>query len=109
MYYDIIDVETARREHRRFVAVLERFAQVYFVRDLVMEVADHPEVRDLLIRETMDIARSEPLARELIMKSLFMYSPHLTNRGILYDGSVERRLVYTLEGGDVRLLRPAPS
>ena len=175
LYDDIIDVETARREHRRFVAVLERFAQVYFVRDLVMEVADHPEVRDLLIRETMDIARSEPLARELhempaetlvrwliegreepqgplgatlnetgyelpplpnlyftrdvamgvgehvmigsmrygirwseelIMKALFMYSPHLTNRGILYDGSVERRLVYTLEGGDVHPLRP---
>jgi len=38
---------------------------VYFVRDLVTEVADHPEVRDLLIGETMDIARSEPLAREL--------------------------------------------
>lgn len=174
LYDDIIDVETARREHRRFVAVLERFAEVHFVRDLVMQVADHPEVRDLLIRETMDIARSEPLARELtqipaetlvawliegreepqgplgvtlnetgyelpplpnlyftrdvamgighhvmigsmrygirwseelIMKALFMYHPKLSNKGILYDGSVERRLVYTLEGGDVHPLR----
>jgi len=26
LYDDIIDDETARREHRRFVAVLERFA-----------------------------------------------------------------------------------
>ena len=109
MYDDIIDVETARREHRRFVAVLERFAQVYFVRDLVMEVADHPEVRDLLIRETMDIARSEPLARELIMKSLFMYSPHLTNRGILYDGSVERRLATRWKAATCNRSAPTPS
>lgn len=174
LYDDIIDVETARREHRRFVAILERFAVVHFVRDLVLEVADHPEVRDLLIRETTDIARSEPLARELtqipaetlvtwliegreepqgplgatlnetgyelpplpnlyftrdvamgigdhvmigsmrhgirwseelIMKALFMYHPALANKGILYDGSVERRLVYTLEGGDVHPMR----
>lgn len=174
LYDDIIDVDTARREHRRFVAILERFADVHFVRDLVMQVADHPEVRDLLIRETMDIARSEPLARELtqipaetlvtwliegreepqgplgatlnetgyelpplpnlyftrdvamgigdhvmigsmrhgirwseelIMKALFMYHPSLANKGILYDGSAERRLVYTLEGGDVHPVR----
>ena len=174
LYDDIIDVETARREHRRFVAILERFTQVHFVRDLLLEIADHPEVRELLIRETTDIARSEPLARELeeipaetlvrwliegreepqgplgamlnetgyelpplpnlyftrdvamgigehvmigsmrhgirwseelIMKMLFMYHPRLANRGILYDGSVERRLVYTLEGGDVHPVR----
>lgn len=39
------------------------------------------------------------------MKALFMYHPALANRGILYDGSTERRLVYTLEGGDVHPLR----
>lgn len=174
LYDDIIDVDTARREHRRFVAILERFTHVHFVRDLLTEIADHPEVRDLLIRETMDVARSEPLARqleelpketlvrwliegreepqgpvgallnetgyelpplpnlyftrdvamgvgehvmigsmrhgirwseELIMKMLFSFHPLLANRGILYDGSSERRLVYTLEGGDVHPVR----
>src|SRR2546425_3500850 len=29
LYDDIIDLDLAQREHRRFVAVLERFAQVY--------------------------------------------------------------------------------
>jgi arginine deiminase len=174
LYDDIIDVETARREHRRFVAILERFTKVHFVRDLLTEIADHPEVRDLLIRETMDVARSEPLARqltelpketlvrwliegreepqgplgallnetgyelpplpnlyftrdvamginehvmigsmrhgirwseELIMKMLFTFHPLLANSGVLYDGSAERRLVYTLEGGDVHPVR----
>lgn len=170
LYDDIIDVETARSEHGRFVAVLERFADVMHVRDLLTEIADLPEVRDLLIRTTMDIAQSEPLARELtettgptlvswliegreqppgllgqtlnetayqlpplpnlfftrdsamaigdrvmigsmrygirwseelIMKALFTYHPRLSNAGILYDGSSERRNAYTLEGGDV--------
>ncbi|PYP94329.1 MAG: arginine deiminase, partial [Gemmatimonadetes bacterium] len=32
LYDDIIDLELAQREHHRFVAVLERFAQVYEVR-----------------------------------------------------------------------------
>jgi arginine deiminase len=42
---------------------------------------------------------------ELLMKALFMYHPALANCGILYDGSLERRLNYTLEGGDIHLLR----
>ena len=28
LYDDIIDVEIAQREHRRFVAILERFAEI---------------------------------------------------------------------------------
>jgi len=42
---------------------------------------------------------------ELIMKALFSSHPKLANSGILYDGSVERRLNHTLEGGDVHPLR----
>ena len=42
---------------------------------------------------------------ELIMKAIFRYHPLLANKGILYDGSTERRLNYTLEGGDVHPLR----
>ncbi len=173
LYDDIIHVETARREHARFVAILERFSKVYYVKDLLLEILDRTEVRELLIREAMDIAQSEPLARELtqmsadtvvtwliegrdeplgplattlnetgyqlpplpnlfftrdsamsigehvmigsmrydvrwseelIMKALFAHHPALANKGILYDGSAERRTSYTLEGGDVHPL-----
>src|SRR4051812_2751245 len=174
LYDDLPDAEQARREHQRFTAVLERFCQVYEVRDLLAEVLENRETRDLLVRETMDIVPSEPLAREiaalppaelvtmliegrveapgplartlnesgyelpplpnlfftrdsamsvgrhllvgsmrygirwpeeLIMKALFLYHPRLRNEGLIYDGSVERRLNYTLEGGDVHPLR----
>ena len=174
LYDDIIDHEAARREHRRFVAIVERFANVHTVRDLLTEVLANRDVRDLLVKETMDIVPSEPLAREiadlpaealvqmliegreeeagplatalnehgyvlpalpnlfftrdvamvledhvligsmrygirwseeLIMKALFLSHPVLQNKGILYDGSIERRLNYTLEGGDVHPIR----
>jgi arginine deiminase len=174
LYDDIIDAEVALREHRRFVAILERFARVHHVRDLLADVVAGKEARELLIRETMDIVPSEPLARELaelppatlvrmlvegreeppgplartlnesgyelpplpnlfftrdtvmgigrhvmigsmrygirwseelIMKALFRYHPSLANEGILYDGSIERRFNYTLEGGDVHPMR----
>ena len=174
LYDDIIDVATARTEHRRFVAILERFARVHYVADLLTEVVANREVRDLLCRETMDIVASEPLARELtelpdaelvklliegreedpgplartlnesgytlppvpnlfftrdvamaiidhvmigsmrygirwteelILKALFLYHPLLANAGLVYDGSLERRLNHTIEGGDVHPLR----
>jgi arginine deiminase len=174
LYDDIVDADLAKREHRRFVQVLERFCEVLHVRDLLTEVlADHT-VRELVIRETLDVVPLEPLAlelrelppaavvklliegkeeepgplsrtlnessyslpplpnlfftrdaamainqnmmigsmrfharwtEELIMKALFTSHPKLGNKGILYDGSVERRLNHTLEGGDVHPLR----
>jgi arginine deiminase len=42
---------------------------------------------------------------ELLMKALFTYHPLLRNGGIVYDGSEERRSGYTVEGGDVHILR----
>jgi len=174
LYDDIIDVEAAQREHRRFVAILERFARVYHVRDLLKEVLLEPAARELVIREALDVVPSAPLERELVelpvenlvtrliegreaepgplartlnecgyalpplpnmfftrdaamvmgdhvligsmrydvrwteellMKALFRYHPALTNAGILYDGSLERRVNHTLEGGDVHPLR----
>jgi arginine deiminase len=174
LYDDIIDVDLARKEHRRFVAILERFAQVHEVRELLSEVVDQPAVRNLLVRETLDVVPLESLERELlelpadelvrtlvegredppgplgsalnergyqlpplpnlyftrdvamginehvmigsmrygvrwseelIMKALFKSHPLLANQGILYDGSAERRLAYTLEGGDVHPLK----
>ena len=174
LYDDIIDSDSAQREHRRFLAILERFAKVYQVRDLLAETLATAEARELLIRETMDIVPSEPLARDLsqldaativrlliegreeppgplakalnergyvlpplpnlfftrdsctisgkhvlvgsmryairwteaiIMKTIFLHHPQLANDGILYDGASERRVNYTLEGGDVHALR----
>jgi len=174
LYDDIIEAEAAQREHRRFIAILERFTTVLQVRTLLAETLANDEVRDLLVRETMDIVPSEPLARDIseldaaalvrmliegrdeppgpiakalnepgyvlpplpnlfftrdscivagdrvligsmryairwteaiIMKAIFMHHPALANSGILYDGSAERRVNYTVEGGDVHPLR----
>ncbi len=174
LYDDIIEAESAQREHRRFIAILERFATVHQVRSLLADILSTPESRELLIRETMDIVPSEPLARDIgeldaaalvklliegkeeppgpvakalnepgyvlpplpnlfftrescmvvddhvmigsmryairwteaiIMKALFVHHPQLANSGILYDGSAERRVNYTVEGGDVHPLR----
>ncbi len=174
LYDDIVDADLAKREHRRFVQVLERFCEVLHVQDLLAEVLQDTEVRELIIRETLDVVPLQPLAgalrelppeavvrmliegkeeepgplsrtlnecsyslpplpnlfftrdaamainehmmigsmrfharwtEELIMKALFSSHPKLANSGILYDGSVERRLNHTLEGGDVHPLR----
>jgi arginine deiminase len=43
---------------------------------------------------------------EILMKALFVYHPKLANSGIVYDGSEERRAGFTVEGGDVHVLRP---
>jgi arginine deiminase len=176
LYDDIIDLEMARREHQRFHAILSRFAEVYEVCQLLEDILESSEVRSFLIERVMDVARSEPLAKELLerpaadlvsmfiegwesddsgplqrilnlesyvlpplpnlfftrdasmvlgdgvligsmrhtvrwteeilMKALFSYHPLLGNSGLIYDGSEERRVGYTLEGGDVHLLRP---
>lgn len=43
---------------------------------------------------------------ELLMKALFTYHPLLGNAGLIYDGAEEHRSDYTIEGGDVIILRP---
>ncbi len=37
LYDDIIALDVAQREHRQFVSVLRRFAQVHQIRDLLTE------------------------------------------------------------------------
>jgi len=175
LYDDIIQPEIAQREHRRFVAVLQRFATVYQVADLLAEALERPEAREYFIRATLNVVPSEvlgqqlnelapkalarviiegveqeggPLARslntvgyalpplpnlffprdigavlgahgvigsmrhgvrwteQLLAKMLFAYHPAFENAGLLYDGSEERRNDFTLEGGDLHLLRP---
>jgi arginine deiminase len=174
LYDDIIDLDQARREHARFRAMLSRFCEVYEVRELLEEVVDEPGVRPYLIERVMDIAQSEPLAKqllevpaselvsmfiggrrveegplqrllnvssydlpplpnlfftrdaamavgdgviigsmryrarwteEILMQTLFRHHPDLGSTGIIYDGSDERRAGYTLEGGDLHVLR----
>ncbi|HEX2208156.1 MAG TPA: arginine deiminase family protein [Longimicrobium sp.] len=44
---------------------------------------------------------------ELLMKALFAYHPLLRgNGGYIYDGTEEHRSDYTIEGGDVLIIRP---
>ena len=65
LYDDIIDVESAQREHRRFVAILERFARVHYVSDLLAEVLVTSDARELLIREATHMVPSGPLASRI--------------------------------------------
>src|SRR5260370_856461 len=175
LYDDIIDLEIAQREHRRLVAVLERFAEVHEVRDALVEIAGQPEVREFLTTRALEVIPSDALAKqmtalssedfvalmaegalgdggpiaralnevayalpplpnlfftrdvgivigehaiigsmrhgvrgteELLIKALFRYDQKFENAGILYDGSDEKRINYTLEGGDVLPIRP---
>jgi arginine deiminase len=174
LYDDIISLEAAREEHRELVVVLERFAAVHEVRDLLRDVLDDARAREQFIREAMDVTAAHPLGRELtalltdelvrriveghweppgplaralnepgyvlpplpnllftrdvamavcdrvligamrfsarwteelLLKAIFGHHPLLSNAGLLYDGSLERRVNYTLEGGDVHPVR----
>ena len=69
LYDDIIDLENAQKEHRRLVAILERFTTVLSVRDLLADVVSIPAARDLLVRETLDIVPSGPLASKIEVRS----------------------------------------
>ncbi len=65
LYDDILDLEGAKREHRYFVAVLERFAAVLQVRDALGHILAMPDVRERLVARTFDVVPSEPLAQRL--------------------------------------------
>ena len=65
LYDDIIDLDLAQREHRRFVAVLERFTEVFEVRDLLTELAARPEVREFLVTRALEVVPSDVLAKQL--------------------------------------------
>src|SRR5256712_9804252 len=65
LYDDISDLDLAQREHRRFVAVLERFTEVFEVRDLLTELAARPEVREFLVTRALEVVPSDVLAKQL--------------------------------------------
>ena len=71
---------------------------LFFPRDIGMVIGQHVVVGAMRhgVRWT----------EELLVNALFRFHPELSNAGILYDGSEERRSNYTLEGGDVHYLRP---
>lgn len=174
LFDDLLDAERAEREHGRFRTVLERFAEICEVADLLEEVLSVPEAREYLLghaeggfREWAADAGADELARlfiqgkeedarrgeaenlaalvnevgyllpplpnlfftrdaaavvgqrvlisamrhevrwseELIMRALFSFHPRLANQGLLYDGTLERRMNISIEGGDVHVLR----
>jgi arginine deiminase len=65
LYDDIMQLETAQKEHRRFVAVLQRFAEVFQVADLLTEALQLPEARESFIKSTLDVVPSQLLGRKL--------------------------------------------
>jgi arginine deiminase len=71
---------------------------LFFTRDSGIVIGEHAIVGSMRhgVRWT----------EELLIKALFSYDPNFENAGILYDGSDEKRLNYTLEGGDVHPISP---
>src|SRR3989442_9183441 len=65
LYDDIIDLELAQQEHRRFVAVLERFAQGYEGRTLLTELVARPDVREVLLTRALEVVPSDAPAKQL--------------------------------------------
>jgi arginine deiminase len=70
---------------------------LFFTRDAAMVV------NDAVIIGAMKYAVR--WTEELLMKALFRYHPFLQNNGFIYDGAEEHRSDYTIEGGDVVILR----
>jgi arginine deiminase len=70
---------------------------LFFTRDAAMVV------NDAVIIGAMKYAVR--WSEELLMKALFRYHPTLGNEGFIYDGAEEHRNDYTIEGGDVLILR----
>ncbi|HUF12417.1 MAG TPA: arginine deiminase family protein [Longimicrobiales bacterium] len=71
---------------------------LFFTRDASMVVSDGVIIGSMryTVRWT----------EEILMKTLFKWHPRLGNSGLIYDGSEERRSGFTIEGGDVHILRP---
>ncbi len=70
---------------------------LFFTRDSGVVVGEHVVVGSM--------RHSARWTEEMLVKALFRFHPALEHAGFLYDGSAERRLNYTLEGGDVHPLR----
>ncbi len=70
---------------------------LFFPRDIGVVIGGHAVVGSMRYRSRW--------TEEILIKTLFAFHPMLANAGIIYDGSEERRADYTLEGGDIHVLR----
>lgn len=59
LFDDIIDLPQAQREHARFKSILERFTDVYEVRDLLREIVEDPASRRFLLEASRDVIGPE--------------------------------------------------
>ena len=78
--------------------LLPPLPNLFFTRDAAMVIGDGVIIGSM----RYNVRWTE----EILMRALFTYHPLLSNSGIIYDGSEERRAGYTIEGGDVHILRP---
>src|SRR5256884_3940490 len=95
LYDDIIDLELAQREHRRFVTVLERFAQVYEVRTLLTELVARPDVREFLVTRALEVVPSDALAKQLATLSPEALVGRMVEGALEEAGPVARALHQT--------------
>ncbi|KPK02202.1 MAG: hypothetical protein AMS20_12370 [Gemmatimonas sp. SG8_28] len=70
---------------------------LFFTRDIGVVIGEHVVIGSM--------RHSARWSEEMLTKALFRFHPALEHADFLYDGSAERRLNYTLEGGDVHPLR----
>jgi len=70
LFDDILDLRIARREHSRFTDILARFATVYEVTDLLVEVLRIPEARRYLVEQSGEAieARASDAEPEVIAR-----------------------------------------
>ena len=66
LYDDIVAVERAAFEHRRFSTILRRFARVYELRDLLRETLADESARRFLITRSEEVTADHSLARSLV-------------------------------------------
>ncbi len=78
--------------------MLPPLPNLFFTRDVGMVISGHVVIGSMRYGARW--------TEELLISALFRHHPAFANAGILYDGSEEKRLNYTLEGGDVHPLRP---
>lgn len=83
LFDDIIDLPQAHSEHARFKAILERFADVYEVRDLLTEVLEETEPRRFLLEASRDVLDQQ-------------------SEGELFDAPAERIVKVLIEGEEER-------
>jgi arginine deiminase len=78
--------------------ILPPLPNLFFTRDAACVVGDRVIVADM--------ANGVRWTEGLIMHSLFAFHPLLANGGFVHDGTADRSLNTSIEGGDVHVLRP---